>query len=137
MQTFLPIPDFKASASCLDRLRLGKQRVEVKQLLNAIASGTGGWANHPAARMWRGHEEALAEYGLAVCEEWISRGYRDSLAPEFRKLCLDKPSIVKPAWFGDSAFHDSHKSNLLRKDLVYYCKFGWNVPHDLPYVWPI
>ena len=28
MQTFLPYPDFKQSAACLDYSRLGKQRVE-------------------------------------------------------------------------------------------------------------
>ena len=36
MQTFLPYPDFKKSASCLDYKRLGKQRVEGLQILNAI-----------------------------------------------------------------------------------------------------
>ena len=36
MQTFLPFPDFVASARSLDRLRLGKQRVETLQILNAL-----------------------------------------------------------------------------------------------------
>ena len=33
MQTFLPYPDFVKSAQCLDYRRLGKQRVEAKQIL--------------------------------------------------------------------------------------------------------
>jgi len=33
MQTFLPFPDFAESAKCLDNRRLGKQRVEAKQIL--------------------------------------------------------------------------------------------------------
>ena len=48
MQTFLPYPDFVASARCLDRRRLGKQRVEVLQLLRALLVPGSGWANHPA-----------------------------------------------------------------------------------------
>jgi len=40
MQTFLPFPDFKKSASCLDYKRLGKQRVEGLQILNAIQGET-------------------------------------------------------------------------------------------------
>ena len=36
MQTFLPYPDFKQSAACLDYRRLGKQRVEGVQILKKI-----------------------------------------------------------------------------------------------------
>lgn len=36
MQTFLPYADFSMSAKCLDYRRLGKQRVEAMQILNAI-----------------------------------------------------------------------------------------------------
>ena len=36
MQTFLPVADFVESARMLDYKRLGKQRVEGMQLLNAM-----------------------------------------------------------------------------------------------------
>ena len=36
MQTFLPYSNFYKSAKVLDQKRLGKQRVEVLQLLNSI-----------------------------------------------------------------------------------------------------
>ena len=36
MQSFLPVPDFRESAKCLDMKRLGKQRVEVLILLKSI-----------------------------------------------------------------------------------------------------
>jgi hypothetical protein len=36
VQTFLPYPDFERTAEVLDDRRLGKQRVEVLQILNAI-----------------------------------------------------------------------------------------------------
>lgn len=38
MQTFLPYPNFKASAFALDSKRLGKQRVENMQIMSAILS---------------------------------------------------------------------------------------------------
>lgn len=135
MQTFLPYPDFVASARCLDRQRLGKQRVEVLQLLRANEGG-GGWHNHPAARMWRYYHNALVSYGMAICEEWIGRGYRDTCLAKI--LDYETPGIgcVLPPWVGDDAFHASHRSNLLRKAPEWYSQFGWREPPDLPYVWP-
>ncbi len=54
MQTFLPYPDFAESARVLDNKRLGKQRVEVLQILNVLTDSTRkGWRNHPAVAMWR------------------------------------------------------------------------------------
>jgi len=137
MQTFLPHPDFTESAKCLDYRRLGKQRVECIQLLNALRGETSAWANHPACKMWRGHEYALAEYGVVICQEWRRRGYRDT--------CMDKLIRIRdqycdngfPSWFGNKAFHASHRSNLLRKDPTHYRAFGWSEPPTLEYVWPI
>jgi len=50
VQTFLPYTDFIKSAKCLDYKRLGKQRVEAKQILNILLGETtkAGWTNHPA-----------------------------------------------------------------------------------------
>ena len=67
VQTFLPYPDFAASAMALDRRRLGKQRVEALQILRALTRERYGWKHHPAVRMWAGYEEALACYAMEVC----------------------------------------------------------------------
>lgn len=77
LQTFMPHPDFAASAACLDYRRLGKQRVEGLQILNALDKG-GAWRNHPAVKMWTGYRGALARYILAVCR---ARASKESLAP--------------------------------------------------------
>lgn len=143
MQTFLPLPTFLESASCLDRQRLGKQRVECKQLLLALGVPVGentpkksSWASHPAARMWRGHEGSLALYGWVVCREWKDRGYRDSLEPQFAAVMKNR-SLDPPPWLGREDFHASHRSNLLRKLPEWYGECGWSEPDDLPYVWPV
>lgn len=147
MQTFLPYPCFQTSAWCLDYRRLGKQRVEAKQLLLALGIPVGGhipkqssWANHPAAKMWAGYEYALSLYGHYICEAWRRRGYKDTLMPEFTEVMrshqVNGIDLVMPDWLGDEAFHASHRSNLLRKDPDHYGQFGWAEPSDLPYVWP-
>lgn len=137
MQTFLPYPDFEASAKCLDRLRLGKQRVEVLQLLRALRGTSRGWANHPAARMWRGHERALARYGVLVCIEWLGRGYRDSCGPKILAEWACWPETGNPPWLGREDFHRAHRSNLKRKDPAHYGPLWSDEPPDLSYVWPV
>lgn len=140
MQTFLPYNSFVRSAQTLDRQRLGKQRVEAWQILRALLGETKGWTTHPATLMWRSYEAALCLYAIAMCEEWISRGYNDTMLPRFEQaLATIGPSAVLPIlpdWLGDREFHASHRSNLLRKDPVFYARYGWTEPDDLPYVWP-
>lgn len=141
MNTFLPYPDFAASARSLDRARLGKQRVEAFQIIRTLRGETSGWASHPAVKMWAGYTEALAFYGLTMCDEWIRRGYKDSLQSEFiNALGLHRYSgidgIPLPPWMGDADFHSSHRSALLRKDPEHYGQFGWTDSPDVPYVWP-
>ena len=138
MQTFLPLPDFAQSAACLDMRRLGKQRVEAKQILLCLEGGRKtGWKNHPAVLMWEGYEGALTQYGVAVCTEWIERGYKDSLKPFFEERMAPFVLVDLPPWWNSDAFHASHRSNLLRKDPEHYGQFQWSESPDLPYVWPV
>jgi len=131
MQTFLPYAGYAASARALDYKRLGKQRVEAYQILNAIQGKSKGWVNHPCTVMWRPYEQALIRYGIAICNEWLLRGYKDTLLEKFMSQGNAEP-IVVPNWLGLPELHLSHQSNLVRKDPDYY-KF--DVPNDLPYVW--
>lgn len=141
MQTFLPYADFVKSAQVLDYRRLGKQRVEAKQILMTLLGQSRGWKTHPAVRMWTGYEEVLCMYGLTMCTQWVSRGYRDTLTAYFEaelaKLRKLGRTVLAPPWLGDKKFHRSHRSNLVRKDPVYYRKHFPRVPDNLPYVWPV
>lgn len=138
MQTFIPYPNFVQSARSLDYKRLGKQRVETLQILNALAGKTRGWVNHPATKMWRGYEQALCLYGLAVTQEWRNRGYKDTCQQQIQEYARHfDGKIVLPAWWGNQNIHDSHKSKLLQKDYAWYSQFGWDVPLNLEYVWPV
>tara|TARA_R110002110_G_scaffold186022_1_gene393044 strand:- start:16 stop:477 length:462 start_codon:yes stop_codon:yes gene_type:complete len=132
MQTFLPYSSFYKSLQSLDYRRLGKQRVEAKQILNVLLerTETKGWRNHPITRMWDGYESALQLYFNLCVQEWVRRGYNNNMELE------DVPDKIKyPRWLGNDIFHSSHKANLLRKDSEYYSKFFWTEDSTNPYAW--
>jgi len=140
MQTFLPYPDFKKSAQCLDYRRLGKQRVEAKQIIDLLEKHDDGedisklpWGNHPAVRMWIGYRDALIIYYNTILLEWIKRGYKNTMKTIIPDYNYNQ--IEFPEWLGREDFHNAHKSNLLRKDKEFYGKYNWNIPDDLPYLW--
>lgn len=139
MQTFLPYPNFTASALCLDRQRLGKQRVEAQQIINSLQNG-GGWANHPAVKMWSGCTEALMLYRDVCIREWCRRGYQNTMHTSFYN---DREEIIPaalrvsmPDWLGDERVHSSHRANLIRKDPEHYGQFGWTEEPQEGYHWP-
>jgi hypothetical protein len=135
MQVFLPYPEFRKSLACLDYKRLGKQRVECLQILIALTHNK-GWVHHPAVKMFKGYSQALVSYGLTCCELWRNSGHLDTCYDKILAFQTKDP-IKMPFWLGDPAFHDSHKSNLLRKHPEFYGRYNWQVPDDLPYVWPV
>lgn len=132
MQTFLPYASFVNSVKCLDYKRLGNQRNEARILLRSLRGG-GGWDHHPASHMWRGYEIALSWYGDIVIHEWMRRGYENNMPILCEWMAKD---VIRPPWLGNSAFHASHRSNLLRKKPEWYVQFGWVEPDNLPLVWP-
>ena len=134
MQTFLPYPSFYHSMEALDPSRLGNQ--VYREGMTLIR---GGWSNHPAAKMWRGYHVALAEYLLAGCDVLLDRDKDYTDRDWYTELSTIRYSgpYIEPHWLGDPAFHASHRSNLLRKDPVWYGQHGWTEPDNLPYVWPV
>ncbi|MET9927401.1 MULTISPECIES: MSMEG_6728 family protein [unclassified Streptomyces] len=149
MQTFLPYPDFVASAASLDSRRLGKQRVEALQVLRGLTVPGYGWRHHPAVRMWTGYQEALVRYGLEVCRVWTATGRADTcaaslvagLSPSGTDLGVRSQAELAaahelPPWLGDPSFHRSHRSALRSKDPAIYAPLFPDDPDGLPYVWP-
>ena len=130
MQTFLPLPSYRKSASVLDNRRLGKQRVEAIQIARVLTGLSTGWQHHPAVKMWRGYEEALRYYMNLAIWTWLDRGYKNTMKIQA------VGQIVMPPWMGNEAFHRSHQSNLIRKDPAFYGPQFPGIPSDLPYVWP-
>ena len=149
MQTFLPYADFDASARVLDLKRLGKQRVEVVQIVRALTVPGYAWKTHPAVLMWQGYEEALGRYGLVMCEVWLELGFGDTCAatiradlatygvPHLRTEAELADAGALPPWLFDEAVRESHQSALVRKDPEFYRARFPDVRPDLEYVWPV
>ena len=139
MQTFLPYTSFLKSAMTLDNKRLNKQILEGYQILNVLSNDDpkAGWRNHPAVKMWRGHEIALHSYVFVMVYEANRRGIKtdknvenlNALEARARHSWGDTP----PRWLLDDKTMDrittTHKANLFIKDPVYYHEFEWAV-HD-------
>ena len=143
MQTFLPFEDFNLTARVLDRQRLGKQRVECKQIFRALHNG-GAWANHPAGRMWKGYSFTLLKYYYCIVEEWKRRGYKHEmmLDPFVFQMAGTEPET--PYWLGMYQLHSRHRAMLVYKYSQHYARrfdlmgFEANyIPVDVPgYFWP-
>lgn len=137
MQTFLPYEDYAQSAAVLDDSRLGNQCYrECTTLIR------GGWKNHPASKMWRGHERHLALYAHALA---IEMGKRAKWKPEvvqrwtafWSAQAEQYEDTGPPSWLGEAEFHLAHRSNLLRKNPEHYRQFWPDERDDLPYIWPV
>ena len=135
MMTFLITSDFIANARLLDDRRLGKQRVEGCQILDAILYGT-KWKHHPASKAWKPYVMALKYYINCMILEWINRGYENNI-----ELFEITYPIVFPWWVNWDRLHQSHRAMLKRKDLFYanltvdqeYMNYGYIWPHAISY----
>lgn len=144
MQTFVPYPNIELCAITLDRARLGKQRIECKQLVQTIERYENqnikkGWFNHPACKMWLGHEIFLCEYSLEICREWKRRGYVDNQIPFFESYIKRHPHKRKdpPDWWGDVKVHKSHRSRLIEKMPEHYSDLFISDEAGMEYFWPV
>jgi hypothetical protein len=162
MQTFVPVTEsFDAVAKVLDNKRLNKQALEGWQILMNLLQldpqgehrVSKGWSNHPAVKMWRGHEMALYLYIQAMVTEWKRRGYKSTIGDKAEatiktalKLGLLSGVSNNPNWISSqSTFSNvaaSHRLALLNKDYEWYSQFKWPEdrgirPETYEYVWPV
>ena len=162
MQTFVPLTSSNADiARVLDNKRLNKQALDGWQILMTLLEldpagehrEPKGWRNHPAVKMWRGHELALYDYVVAMVTEWKARGYKSTIADKAAQTVaravelqlIDSSSWTSPTWVSDRELFEevaaSHRRALLCKEYAWYSQFNW--PEDIgvepityEYVWP-
>ncbi|MFZ8857935.1 MAG: pyrimidine dimer DNA glycosylase/endonuclease V [Candidatus Caldarchaeales archaeon] len=91
MQVFRPYIDWRMSARVLDNRRLGKQRVEAKQVMTAILrrmglirDGRRGWLNHPITLMyytaWKAEGGGEAGHDRHSPQDGLDKGWEAGLA---------------------------------------------------------
>ena len=117
---FIPVEDPLAIAKILDSKRLGKQRVEAKQIINIITNKavSEAWKNHPAVLMWKPYPNELKYYYNIMVKEWINRGYKNNMT-----LYNVKSPIHMPWFMYCKPVTLSHQASLLRKNYSHYHKF--------------
>lgn len=159
MQTFMPSKNFNEIAQQLDNKRLNKQALEGWQILMTLLEQDPagnyrvpkGWVNHPAVKMWRGHESVLYSYIVAMVQEWKRRGFKSTIADKAAFTVVTaardgKLGQTTPSWLVDQDVFDevasTHRQALLVKDYEWYSQFGWPedngvVPTEYDYIWPV
>lgn len=125
MQTFVPIADVTASIDALDKRRCWKQCVEALALLR------GACPNHPASRMWRGFEAALALY-YSTCLDVCVVKHR--IRTKLSRVEVSE-AVVMPPWWG-GPIHANHRARLLAKDFAFYSQYGWQEQPEIFNLWP-
>jgi hypothetical protein len=163
MQTFITATfhnhAFAQTAQQLDNKRLNKQALEAWQIMmtNLKLDPEGnhrepkGWYNHPATKMWRGHEIVLGQYIDWMCGEWRERGFKTTIDTKAnatldraRDLGLLTGNQYSIPWIDDAARFEaiasSHRTALLCKNYEWYSQFDWSEdpghePEGYEYVW--
>lgn len=109
------IQDFKKRKSVVMVRREDGSVIEIPKgpvLLPGDDVITSGFMSHPAVSMWLGFEEALKDYINAHIEEWIRRGYRNTM-----KMYSVVEKYPRPQWTFSKELHNRYRSNLLQKEL--------------------
>lgn len=126
------------SLDCLDNKRLGKQRVEAKQILDAITGKTKAWLNHPCTQMWIGYENYLKFYINTAIRLWKVRGFKNTM-DEYVVDIFDLKIDEIPFWVGVDSFHTSHRLMLLKKNYKHYSRYfdaNEKTIKEAQYYWP-
>lgn len=97
---------------------------------------TKGFMHHPALTMWVGHEESLKDYINAHIDEWVERGYNNTM----EKYEVQNP--IRPRWCDDEEIHKNHRASLFLKELSrhepeWYVNLDlfWDSPVFVDYIW--
>jgi len=136
MQTFLPYSNYIRSVQQLDYRRLGKQRLEAMQIVNLLeeANSIKRGRNHPAVKMWEGYLNSLKYYTNCCINEWIQRGYKNTI------VLYDVDHQNEDPWYiGDNDFHRAMRARLIEKNEEFYLPKFPNDKNfnDGKYFWPV
>lgn len=131
VNTFILTDDPKECAKRLDPKRLGKQRVEAFQIIKVLINKSTGHSNHPCTKMWQEHLDGLKYYTNCMIDEWISRGYKNTM---LKYDNVDASSL--PWWYSNKQIHYANMASLVRKDPNYYTSFTYPSVYDkFGYIW--
>ncbi len=118
VNTFIPFKSISKTMKVLDRQRLGKQRLECKQIIEVIENKRTGYKNHPIVCMWKDNVDGLKYYYNKCIDEWVNRGYKNNM--EKYEIEYKNKKDIMPWWIYNKQVRMSHQASLLRKNYEYY-----------------
>lgn len=124
MQLFLPFPNFRLTAACLDDRRLNKQIVEARQVYDILNNSptcraTKAQRNHPIITTWQWLEKApyhkLSAYIATLAEEFYIRTGNSHKSADG---ITQNPANISAEF--PAAFHAAHRCALAAKQPTHY-----------------
>jgi hypothetical protein len=133
MQVFMSEYSFNDAAEVLDTKRLVKQLLEGRQIMTVLAGeqNGNGWKNHPAVKMFEGHESYLYFYLGAIVREMQARGYKweknwEVIHDTWERNFASDPAI-RPRWADSMDLRKrivtTHRGRLWEKDPIHYAQY--------------
>ena len=99
------------TARALDPRRLNKQRIEARQILDAIMGRSAAWRNHPCTIQYRNHYFWLQTYSL-ILDTFCAGLHVPSYINKYAEI--SRPNFHTPEYF------DQMKRRLYTKDPNHY-----------------
>lgn len=135
----MPYEDMQANALVFDDDLLRMECRASAVFLKALRGEAPGWQRHSTTKLWQGHEEALACYGMFMAQEL-----------HFRRLGgVEEGHIIRqlmpgagdwlpemPEWVGCLDIHVSHRSFLVAKNPNHYGPQFPAVKGEVSLRWP-
>ena len=126
MQIFIVGTPYE-TAEILDSIRLNKQLIENKQIMDAILGAGKGWFNHPVVKSYKNHFQWLYYYNL--CLFWYQRGCKD-----MAKKMSEQAMAFKPNFHTEEYFNQM-KRRLYSKNNQYYSQYSYLGESDCNWYW--
>lgn len=113
----------------IDRKKYSRNEVILPLMGDTIFSM--GFSHHPIVKIWVGFEDALRSYTNFCIEEWVDRGFSNTM----KKFTISS-KFQLPWWVYSEPVILAYKSNLIRKDPVFYGNKFPGISNNLLYIWP-
>ncbi len=112
--TWMPYSSYRKCAACFSDSDLKHMRVNVLRVLQYLERGSHSHRQR-AAELWRGFEQSLIRYGIAIALECHQRGFSDKSLLTLRSK-YRAGNGKKPDWVYWTDLQHSHRAYLLLRD---------------------
>jgi hypothetical protein len=112
--TWMPYSSYRKCAACFSDIDLKQMRVNVLRVLQYLDHGHHTHRQR-AAELWRGFEQSLIRYGIAIALECRQRGFNDKSLLKLRSK-YTSGNGKKPDWVYWADLQQSHRAYLLLRD---------------------